>query len=47
MLQWNRYRDEEKTFPTMGWMQFWHIKKVMQFLSVNTFPPNLELWVSI
>ena len=31
MLQWNRYRDGEKTFPTMGWMQFRHIKKVKQF----------------
>ena len=27
----NRYRDGEKTFPTMGWMQFRHIKKVKRF----------------
>jgi len=31
----------------MGWMQFRHIKKSSDFLSVNTFPPNLEVYVSI
>ncbi len=43
MLRWNRYRDGEKTFPTMGRIQFRHIKKVERFSSVNTFPPNLEV----
>jgi hypothetical protein len=38
MLRWNRYRDGEKTFQTMGSMQFRHIKKVMRFFVRHHLP---------
>jgi len=38
LLQWNRYIDREKTFPTMGWMQFRHIKKVKRFFVRQHLP---------
>ena len=47
MLQWNRYTDRGKAISTMGMSEFSPKINSNDFLSVNTFPPNSEVYVSI
>ena len=47
MLQLNRYTDRGKAISTMGTSEFLPKINSNDFSSVNTFPPNSEVYVSI